>query len=602
MQLNQSRPKINSCGNRAGRSSLPRESSARPAEGRAQEGELRWAQRRGTRGARTSADAEARRGKSPTKLEPENAVETQPDLFVLSSALGDCHQVLLDQGEWSRDAVYERRSSSATAPGYRTHWHWSSNTRKIDHYCIPKSKFLTRNRTKIYRICICGGCEQNRLFPPKTKNEFFYGFERIVHRQLTDYLDSYNLLDPLQSGFRPNHSTSTALLKITEDAREAMDRREVTVLSLLDFSRAFETIDIDILIAKLKMLHLSDTAIMWMESYLRDRHQCVSHKNRFSSWRDVKAGIPQGSVLGPPFFTIYINDISTALKHCQHHLYADDLQIYIHSRPTSLNDSLSKLNHDLTLISSWARKCGLNLNPGKTQVILLGHQRLQSSININTLLPVTLNNTIIPFSTTVKNLGFHFDSSLSWNAQVKYVCKKTFSILHSLKRLKNLFPSKLKQILIQTLVMPYFDYCDVLYSDLSVELSLRLQRVHNACVRFIFNSRRYDHVSEYFLQLSWLRLRERRSVDSLCLLYQILNNSTPIYLVPRFTLLASHHNRDTRSQHNHVLSIPLHQTSLYSASFTIHTARSWNYLSQEIRSSRSLKSFKYTLLRNVFNE
>lgn len=272
--------------------------------------------------------------------------------------------------------------------------------------------------------------------------------------------------------------------------------------------------------------------------------------------------------------------------------------IYIHD----LNDSLSKLNHDLTLISSWARKCGLNLNPGKTQVILLGHQRLLSSININTLLPVTLNNTIIPFSTTVKNLGFHFDSNLSWNAQVKYVCKKTFSILHSLKRLKNFFPSKLKQILIQTLVMPYFDYCDVLYSDLSVELSMRLQRVHNACVRFIFNSRRYDHVSEYFFQLSWLRLRERRSVHSLCLLYQILNNSTPIYLVPRFTLLASHHNRDTRSQHNLVLSIPFHQTSLYSASFTIHTARSWNSLSQEIRSSRSLKSFKYTLLRNVFNE
>ena len=150
--------------------------------------------------------------------------------------------------------------------------------------------------------------------------------------------------------------------------------------------------------------------------------------------------------------------------------------------------------------------------------------------------------------------------------------------------------------------MPYFDYCDVLYSDLSVELSMRLQRVHNACVRFIFNSRRYDHVSEYFFQLSWLRLRERRSVHSLCLLYQILNNSTPIYLVPRFTLLASHHNRDTRSQHNLVLSIPFHQTSLYSASFTIHTARSWNSLSQEIRSSRSLKSFKYTLLRNVFNE
>ncbi|KAJ4438791.1 hypothetical protein ANN_14742 [Periplaneta americana] len=119
--------------------------------------------------------------------------------------------------------------------------------------------------------------------------------------------------------------------------------------------------------------------------------------------------------------------------------------------------------------------------------------------------------------------------------------------------------------------------------DLSAELSQKRQRVHNVCVRFIFNIRRHDHISEYFLRLSWHRLQDRRLVHSLCLLYRIIHDSTTNYLASRFTFLASHHNRNTRSQHNLLLSILRHQTSLYSSSFTIAMARSWNSLPLEIR-------------------
>lgn len=425
--------------------------------------------------------------------------------------------------------------------------------------------------------------------------------ERIVYKQLTAYLGTHNLLDTCQSGFRNNHSTTTALLKISEDIREAIDRREVTVLTLIDFSRAFDSVDFDILISKLRQMHLSDSAVTWMDSYLRDRQQCVYHDNRSSSWRRVRAGVPQGSVLGPLLFTLYINDISSVLEHCQYHLYADDLQVYTYSRPDSLNERLSSLNDDLLSISNWARKFGLNLNPDKTQAILLGQQRLLSSINMNTLQSVSLNNTIIPFSITVKNLGIYFDSNMNWNTQIRNICRKVFSIMHSLKRLKNFLPTKLKEILVQTLVMPHFDYCDVLYSNLSAELSQKLQRVHNVCVRFIFNIRRHDHISEYFLRLSWLRLQDRRLVHSLCLLYRIIHDSTPNYLASRFTLLASHHNRNTRSQHNLLLSIPHHQTSLYSSSFSIAMARSWNSLPLEIRGSLSPQTFKIRLFRHILN-
>lgn len=155
-----------------------------------------------------------------------------------------------------------------------------------------------------------------------------------------------------------------------------MDRRELTVLTLLDFSKAFDTVDHDLLIAKLKHFHISDSALSWFESYLRECQQYVSFNNKSSSWHNVKVGVPQDSVLGHLLFSVYINDISTVLKHCRHHLYADDLQIYIHSPPDSINNSLMKLNDDLMSVLNWSSSFGLILNPIKSQAIILGQQRL----------------------------------------------------------------------------------------------------------------------------------------------------------------------------------------------------------------------------------
>ncbi|KAJ4433995.1 hypothetical protein ANN_16314 [Periplaneta americana] len=303
----------------------------------------------------------------------------------------------------------------------------------------------------------------------------------------TDYLNTHNILDPYQSGFRTGHSTSTALLKVTEDIREALDKGQITILTLLDYSKAFDTVDVDLLIAKLRVLHFSDNALAWMDSYLRERQQCVSINNRYSTWRTTKTGVPQGSVLGPLLFSIYINDISSNLTSCRHHIYADDIQIYLHTRPNYINDAITKVNDDLNSISIWSKTHGLNLNASKSQAILIEHQR--SKCDKQNLPPIIVNNTTIPYSTTVKNLGIYMDCHLEWNEQVNHTSKKIFSIIHSLKRLKNFLPDKLKLILVQTLVMPHFDYCDIILSNLNANLSNRLQRVHNACVRYICNIR-----------------------------------------------------------------------------------------------------------------
>lgn len=426
--------------------------------------------------------------------------------------------------------------------------------------------------------------------------------EHIVHNHISAYLANHDLLNRYQSGFRRNHSTCTALTKITDDVREAMDKRQATILVLLDFSHAFDSVDIDILLDTLKYLHFSDSALLWLSSYLRDRQQCVyDNDGNSSTWRSKDTGVPQGSILGPLLFSLYINTISSSLTYCRYHLYADDLQLYIHDTPTKLSEAIEHINYDLKSLCDWCDNVGLQINPTKSQAILIAYPKLYNSINKLSLPSIRLNEEVISFSPTVKNLGITMDEHLTWSANTISICKKVFSALHSLRKFKNFFTFNLKLRLVQALVLPYFDYCDVVYLDLGPDLAKKLQRAQNACVRYICNLRLSDHVSPSFSQLSWLRLEQRRSHHSLCLLYRILSQGTPSYLASNFQHLSSHHDRGTRAQTDTQLAIPLHRTSIYTRSFTVSAARSWNLLPTAVRGSQSVVSFRKSCLQFFVN-
>ena len=256
-------------------------------------------------------------------------------------------------------------------------------------------------------------------------------------------------------------------------------------------------------------------------------------------------GVQQGSVLGPLLFTIYINDILTVIKHSQYLLYADDLQCYISARPDSINGTINKLTEDLHCITEWTKKLYLKLNPEKTQAIIMGHKRLLSSVNECEVCSVKVNSTEIHYSSVVKNLGVYMDKHLDWSKQVASTCKKVFSIIHTLQRVKIFLPTSLRKTLVQTLVMPHFDYGDVLLTDLNSDLTTRLQRAHNMCVRFIFNIRRYDHITPSFEALNWVPLTDHRNSE---LLYFKV-------FVFRFQYVTSHHHLNTRSRLEMILTI-----------------------------------------------
>ena len=299
--------------------------------------------------------------------------------------------------------------------------------------------------------------------------------ERIVHQQLSQFLAKNELLNPFQSGFRPGHSTVTALVKITDDIRYNMDSKLLTVLALLDFSNAFNTVDYDILLGVLHSLNISPTVTDWFHSYLHGRRQRIRVDDLFSAWCDIDAGVPQGGVLSPLLFSIFINSITNNLTS-SYHLYADDLQLYSQGSLNDLPSVVHTVNSDLTLISEWSKMFGLKVNPTKTQVIILGGLRMIPKIDWGSLPPVIFDGVYISYSQVVKNLGIYVDSSLIWNAQIKNVSKRMFAAASSLRRLRNFLPIPTKVALVQALLLPILDYADCYFPTLNKIFLDKLER------------------------------------------------------------------------------------------------------------------------------
>lgn len=225
--------------------------------------------------------------------------------------------------------------------------------------------------------------------------------ERLVHQQFRSFLCSNNLFNEFQSGFRPGHSTTTALVKISDDIRQAMDSRKLTVLALLDFKNAFNSVDYDIFLSLLRSINMSPLALGWFRSYLDGRRQRIRWANVLSDWSCITAGVPQGGVLSPLLFSFFISSITHKLSSL-YHMYADDLQIYAHTTFEELHRAIDKINADLATICNWSKDFGLNLNPNKSQVIIIGSPKLIAKVDWSALPAVTLNGINIPFTDCVK--------------------------------------------------------------------------------------------------------------------------------------------------------------------------------------------------------
>jgi hypothetical protein len=250
----------------------------------------------------------------------------------------------------------------------------------------------------------------------------------------------------------------------------------VSLLFLLDFSKAFDKINHGRLLKKLRTFGLSDGAISWFVSYLHDPAQCVSVGGKCSGWLYVNSGVPQGPILGPFLFSLYNNDIGGNLKYFRHHFFDDDCQIYYSLHPDDIDAAVRTVNEDLMAIQRWALANGLSLNSSKTQVLLCGapHKLIIAKRSLKERL--FLNGAELTFSEVVKNLGVLFDESLSGKHQVNHVIRQVYLRLRQLYHFLRLLPSSIKIKLVKSLIFPSFDHADGVFCELSAGLESKLTK------------------------------------------------------------------------------------------------------------------------------
>ena len=241
--------------------------------------------------------------------------------------------------------------------------------------------------------------------------------ERVVFNQLYEYLNNNNLLTESQSGFRPMFSTETALLEATNEWLWNIDDSLLNGVIFLDLKKAFDTMDHAILLGKLKLYGVSSQSLNWFQSYLSDRKQQTFIDGVQSDFCNITCGIPQGSILGPLLFTIYINDLPSCNLFSKPRMYADDTTL-----TTSAEDPCvleHKMNYDMNLIQSWLSANKLTLNVKKTKYMLIGSQFKLSQINSD--FTVKVNNTPLERVVKHKSLGVQIDESLNWRPHIHTV-------------------------------------------------------------------------------------------------------------------------------------------------------------------------------------
>ena len=309
--------------------------------------------------------------------------------------------------------------------------------------------------------------------------------EKIVHKRVTEFWNNNNFLTKDQGGFRKGFSTVATIAELTDDIFNQINLGNTTLATFFDLRKAFDTVDLEILKNKLKLSGVRHNVLRWCSNYLSNRFQCTYANGVTSEVMPVTYGVPQGSVLGPLFFLVFVNDIQGALDNCNVKLYADDTVLY----QTGVNcaEAETKLQKSVNMFANWCATNSLTINIAKTKTMAFGSRH---KVKRAKSAKIKLNGEVLKQVPSYKYLGIILDSTLNYNLHVNQVLRTVLHKLMLLSKMKKYLRDDAAICIYKTMMLPYFDYADIIFNSAHNKDIDKLQKLQNKCLRICLGKER----------------------------------------------------------------------------------------------------------------